>query len=105
MKCFARLLRLLLGPSALSDRKLGFGASLEILGVEVVLTEEGYTAKPSQRTIGKCLRVLEKAPAENTMPSGAAQKLAGRLNWAGQHLFHRLGRAMLRVLYDRKGSA
>jgi len=105
MKCFARLVRLLLGPSAISDRKLAFGASLEILGVEVILTDKGYTARPSKRTIKKCLRVLEKALAEDSLPSGAAQKLAGRLNWAGQHLFHRLGRAMLRALYNQKRSA
>ena len=104
MQCFARLVRLLLGKGALCDRKLGCGASLEILGVELVLTKKGYTAKPSKRTVNKCLKVLEKAIAEGSLPSGAAQKLAGRLNWAGQHLFHRLGRAMLRVLYDRRRS-
>ena len=41
MQCFARLVRLLLGPSALSNKKLGFGPALEILGVQLFLSEVG----------------------------------------------------------------
>ena len=104
MQCFARLVRLLLGPSALSNNKLGFGPALEILGVQLFLSEEGYTAVPSKKTMQKCLRAVQKALAEDVLPGGAAQKLAGRLNWAGQYLFHRVGRAMLRPIYDQKFS-
>ena len=34
--------------------------------------------------------------------SGSAQKLAGRLNFATQHLFHKLGRAMIKPIYAQK---
>ena len=36
------------------------------------------------------------------LESGEAQKLAGRLSWSTQHLFHKLGRAMLRPIFDQK---
>jgi hypothetical protein len=48
------------------------------------------------------LKVVLKALEDNSLPSGAAQKLAGRLNWAMTYMFHRLGRAMLRSIYDQK---
>ena len=104
MQCFARLVRALLGESALSDRKLAFGESLEILGVILACTQDGYSASPSAKNIAKCLRVIERALRDGSLSSGAAQKLAGRLNWAGQYLFNRLGRAMLRPIYDQKFS-
>ena len=68
------------------------------------LSEVGYTAVPSERIMKKCLKAVQKALAENILPGGAAQKLAGRLNWAGQYLFHRVGRAMLRPIYNQKFS-
>lgn len=100
--CFARLVRALLGESAMSKDKLGWGPSIEILGVQVCLSEQGCKAVPSQKNVAKCLRAIRLALEENTLAGGAAQKLAGRLNWAGQYMFHRLGRAMLRPIYDRK---
>ena len=39
---------------------------------------------------------IKEAIDTQHMDSGSTQKLAGRLSWATQHLFHRLGRAMLR---------
>ena len=102
MNCFARLVRVLLGSAALSDDKLGCGPTLEILGVQLFLSALGYKAVPSQKMVTKCLRAIRKALADNSLPSGAAQKLAGRLNWAGQYMFHRLGRAMLRPIYDQR---
>ena len=36
--------------------------------------------------------------------SGDAQKLAGRLNFASQHLFHKLGRTMIKPVYAQKTS-
>jgi hypothetical protein len=102
MNCFARLVRALVGTSAMADEKLGFGPSLEILGVQIFLSTLGYKAVPSRKTAGKCLKVVLKALEDNSLPSGAAQKLAGRLNWAMTYMFHRLGRAMLRPIYDQK---
>ena len=38
------------------------------------------------------------------LDSGSAQKLAGRLNFATQHLFHKVGRAMIKPVYAQKTS-
>ena len=102
MQCFARLVRALLGDSAVADRKLDSGKSLEILGVVLSCSPAGYIAQPSMKNRTKCLRVIEKALRDRHLSCGAAQKLAGRLNWAGQYLFHRMGRAMLRPIYNLK---
>jgi hypothetical protein len=37
--------------------------------------------------------------------SGDSQKLSGRLSWATQFLFFRVGRAMIRPIYDQKKSS
>ena len=42
MKCFARLVRLLLGQTAIAQRKLECGAGLTILGVEIEMDDLGY---------------------------------------------------------------
>ena len=102
MQCFARLVRAVLGESAVADRKLEFGDSIEILGVILTCSNVGFTAVPSEKNRIKCLRAIEAALRDHSLPCGAAQKLAGRLNWAGQYLFHRMGRAMLRPIYNQK---
>ena len=102
MQCFARLVRALLGDSAVADRKLDSGNSLEILGVVLSCSPVGYIAQPSLKNRTKSLLVIEAALRDRHLPCGAAQKLAGRLNWAGQYLFHRMGRAMLRPIYNLK---
>lgn len=38
------------------------------------------------------------------LDSGAAQKLSGKLMWATQHLFFRVGRAMIKPLFAQKTS-
>ena len=43
--------------------------------------------------------VIRHAIGCGTLHQGAAKKLAGALAWAAQHLFKRLGRAMLRPLF------
>ena len=102
MLCFARLVRALLGNGAVADGKLDSGKSLEILGVVLSCSPAGYIAQPSLKNRTKCLHVIEAALRDRHLSCGAAQKLAGRLNWAGQYLFHRMGRAMLRPIYNLK---
>ena len=48
--------------------------------------------------------VINEALRTGILTSGDAQKLAGRLNWTVQHLFNRLGRAMLRPIFRQKFS-
>ena len=102
MNCFARFVRALMGEAALSQDKLGCGPTLDILGVLLRLSEFGYRAVPSSKTRDKCLRAILSALRDDLLHKGAAQKLAGRLNWSTQRMFHRLGRAMIRPIYDQK---
>lgn len=44
------------------------------------------------------------AIVSRSLVAGAAQKLSGRLAWATQYVFHRLGRAMIRPIFDQKFS-
>ena len=46
MKCFARLVKAVLGNDAISEAKLCFGMNLTLLGVEVELTRQGYKCQP-----------------------------------------------------------
>ena len=45
---------------------------------------------------------LSEAIESLHLDSGSAQKLAGRLNFATQHLFHKLGGAMIKPIYAQK---
>ena len=52
MLCFARLVRVLLGVSAIADKKLACGLSLGILGVDIALSAHGFTCRPSKDKVG-----------------------------------------------------
>jgi hypothetical protein len=105
MRCMAELVRAVLGYSAVADRKLGFGASLVCLGVQIMPKANGYTCELAKEKAEKCVQVIEKALADKELYPGTARKLAGRLSWATQFLFRRLGRAMLRPLFTRAHSS
>ncbi len=53
----------------------------------------------------KWLSEIQKAIDAKRLDCGGAQKLAGRLTWSTQFLFHKLGRAMIKPFYAQKGSA
>ena len=102
--CFVRVVRTLLGAAALADRKVECGLSLTALGVAISLHQCGYECRPSRAKMNKCIAVMVQALCTGMLSAGAASKLAGRLLWATQHLFHRLGRAMLRPIFKQKSS-
>ena len=102
MQCFAKIVGALLGNNAIATDKLEFGASLNILGVNVKLAWDRFSMRPSAEKMKKCLVVINAALADGgVLRPGCASKLAGRLQWACQFMFHRLGRAMVRPLYDQ----
>ena len=75
------------------------GASLDILGVNVQLSWDRFVMRPSSEKMKKCLAVIDSALESGVLRPGCASKLAGRLQWACQYMFHRLGRAMVMPLY------
>ena len=50
-QCFARLVRVLLGDTAISDDKCECGPSLVVLGVRIELSAKGYTLKPAEEKV------------------------------------------------------
>ena len=84
-----RLIRVLLGPTAISPNKLECGLSLVVLGILVAPSLAGISFSLSAEKAAKWLAQLADAIENRKLDSGAAQKLAGRLSWATQHLFYR----------------
>ena len=103
MQCTARLIRALLGAGSIADKKLAFGCSgLEILGVDMELSQIGFQCRPSQQKVVAWCNQIQEALTAGFLAPGAASKLAGRLSWGAGALFRRLGRAMLRPVFDQK---
>ncbi len=99
-----RVIRVLLGATALAARKIEWGLSLAVLEVSITLHEAGYECRPSLEKMQKCIATMKEALATGQLHGGAAAKLSGRLLWAAQHSFRRLGRAMLRPIFRQKSS-
>lgn len=99
MDCFARLCRALLGESSIAGRKLECGSKLQILGIIVNPSIEGYTCQVAPAKAAAWIDVLKHALSSGMLMSGCAQKMSGRLQWATQFLFHKLGRGMLQPIY------
>ena len=72
-----RVVRALLGESAINEKKLLHGNPLVLLGVDVALREEGVRFKPCREKRQKWKRVIRVALETNTLTSGDASKLAG----------------------------
>ncbi len=124
MLCFTRLIRLLLGESAIADEKNECAKELVVLGIQALcalcrlalknlFSDGAFQVKPSLSGISftlsqeKALKYtasIEAALESNKLNAGDAGKLAGRLSWSTQHLFFRVGRAMLRAIFDQKRS-
>ena len=102
MQCVARLTRAFLGASAIADSKLECGEGLTVLGVELTLSQHGCLYRPARSKAEKCMRVIRAALDEDVLRPGDAQKLAGRLSWSTQFLFRKLGRAMIRPIFQQR---
>ena len=50
-ECFGRLVRALLGDSALQSKKMGYGPVLEVLGLIATVSDKGVTFKPSPQKV------------------------------------------------------
>jgi hypothetical protein len=95
MQCFAELVRLVLGASAIADRKLSAGLPLDILGVTVDICAAGMRCRPSAEKVAKWCNVITQALRSSRLTAGEASKLAGGLAWAGQNMFARCACTLL----------
>ena len=101
-KCFTRLVKALLGTDALAEGKVKSGNPLVILGIQVDVQPDGLVCSLPEEKRAKWLASIEDALAEGCLPARQAQKLGGRLGFAAQAAFRRLGRAMLRPIYRQQ---
>ena len=121
MQIFARLVRVLLGESAVADHKLEYGSELVILGIKVcdasprlcMLGGRAPLAQVAPSEMGVKFTVcpvkaakwkddIVEAISKKQLDGGSAQKLAGRLSWSTQFLFHKLGRGMIKPIFARE---
>ena len=99
----------------MADEKCEVGESLVVLGVEVQMSQKGYSFRPAADKVwgvvwGVCcdllcllsvqvekwLRLINDALEQQKLLPGTAMKLAGKLYWGTSCAFKRLGRAMIR---------
>ena len=95
----ARLVRVVLGSSAVANRKLETGNPLVLLGVLVETNLVGATYVPPPEKLSEWILLIKYYLQLGILGSGEASKLAGRLNWASQEIFDKLGRALLVPIY------
>ena len=102
MECFARVTRAILGEEALAKAKLEQGRPLGVLGLLFTADNEGVSVRVNEDKTQKLLKELEDCLKKGKLSAGNAAKLAGRLSFAAQHTFRKLGRAMLRPLFQQE---
>ena len=99
-ECVVRLVKAILGPESVSAKKVCSGLPLEILGVNVNADLSGVCFWPSEVKVEKWKSEIDEILAAKHLTAGVGKTMAGRLSWSAQHVFHRLGRAMLKPLYN-----
>ena len=99
---FVRLGRALLGPIAAADGKTDLSQTFVILGILTQSSKNGVEFHVCFENAVKWAAQISEAVESLRCDSGTAQKLAGRLNSATQHLSHKLVRAMIKPIYAQK---
>ena len=102
--CFARCVRAMLGQDAIENKKLQHGNKLTILGIDVLSNSKEIVMWPTQQKVQQWTNELQKHEQSRRMTPGAASKMAGRPNFATQHCFKKMGRAMVRPFYAQQYS-
>jgi hypothetical protein len=102
--CLARIVRAILGPTALAARKLEHGNPLVMLGLSAKADRKSIRITPSKEKVDHWSHVLETALESGIMAAGDASKCAGRFQFAARGCFRMLGRAMVRPFYAQQYS-
>ena len=92
------------GGSAIPDRKLEHGSSLLVLGMLVSPETDGIRFVLGRDKAAKYGAIISDALDSDYISGGASIKLAGKLMWATQYLFNRVGRAVIKPLFAHKRS-
>jgi len=99
LECIVRLVRCILGPSAIAADKVAAGMPLVVLGLQVRADHGGFSCTPSPDKVKKWRGRIGDALSSGVLRPGDAAKLAGALMWACSGMFHRIGRALIRPLF------
>ena len=104
--CVVRLIRAVLGPSSVANHKVAHGLPMDLLGVTVDACQSGVSFTPTEGKIVDWCHQIRCILQSKQLTSGVGKKLAGKLSWSGQVAFGRLGRALLRPLFQiRRGKS
>jgi hypothetical protein len=98
----ARLVRAVLGEDSLAPDKMSTSTSEVVLGIQVSLDADSVTYRLPEAKREKWGATVDKALQSMTLSPRDAATMAGRLGFASQHIFARLGKAMNRPLYERQ---
>ena len=102
LQCFGRLVRAVMGADSLSNEKMEYGHPLQVLGLHFEADMSGVSVRVTDDKPQKWLHDVREALQTCRPSSGQAAKLAGRLRFSAQHTFRKLGRAMLRPLFQQE---
>jgi len=94
-RIFSRLVKCLLGPTAIAEHKLMHANPLPVLGIQDGINSAGVAFQPEAENVEKWIDSIKLAFKSKQLSGGEASSLAGKLSWASQHIFRKLGRAML----------
>eukprot|EP00973_Karenia_brevis_P046227 6409325-Karenia_brevis.AAC.1 len=95
-ECFTRLVRALLGPGSIAQKKVEWGGSLVVLGVLINMSENGFCLRPAPGKVRRWIEFIRSILIKQHLSPGEASKLAGKLAWGGSQLFYKIGRAQLK---------
>ena len=65
-------------------------------------TADGVHFELCREKAAKYQEIIHRAIDSETLSAGDSVKLAGRLMWTTQHLFHRVGRAIIKPVFAQK---
>jgi hypothetical protein len=102
--CVANIFTAILGEGSLSAKKLQYGNPLTILGFDVSLAHNYILFQLNELKRQAWLEQVRGFRRTATMSQDDAAQLSGRLSFASEFLFRRLGRAMLRPIFAQKSS-
>ena len=102
VQCFVRLVDAVLGLKSIADDKQSCSNPLPLLGLTVSVSEGEMAVWPDSAKADKWLSDIDGALESGRLCRHDAAKLAGRLSFTAQNAFFRLGRAMLRPIFQQQ---
>ena len=104
LQCFARMSRMLFGEDSIQDRKMEHGNPLTVLGVKVSTSDTAVEVWVADEKVEKWTAQIDNILQRNNLFAAEAAIVAGRLSFAAESCFLRLGRAPIRPIFAQAHS-